>query len=258
MVSSLEGKVVVVTGASRGIGRSIALTFAKEGANIALCARTKGPLINVKQEIEAMGRRCMVLEVDMADPIAIENFCSLTKQTFHQVDVLINNAGIYVDRGKFQESDPNEWWKTMEVNLRGPYLMIRHLSDCMPKGAKIINLSSGKGFSAGSNSSSYHVSKAGLNMLTESLANELWEQQIDVNTLVPGPVATTTLSRQDPNSGVTSEDILEKYAKEPPSGLPAWERVKHPDEVANLALQMANYPIGGPTGQVFSLARRPL
>ena len=80
----------------------------------------------------------------------------------------------------------------------------------------------------------------------------------DVNTIIKGPTATTTLSQQDPNSGVTTEAILDKFTNEPPAGLPAWKRVKHPDEVADLALQLASYPIGGPTGQVFSLARRPL
>ena len=88
-------------------------------------------------------------------------------------------------------------------------------------------------------------------MLTKSLANELWQRQIDVNLLVPGPVATTTLSRQDPNSVISAEEILQNYREKPPAGLPAWERVKHPDEVADLALQMANYAIGGPTGQTF-------
>ena len=95
-------------------------------------------------------------------------------------------------------------------------------------------------------------------MFTHSLANELWDRHIDVNTLVPGPTATTTLSRQDPGSGVTTDDILEQFTTNPPAGLPAWERVKHPDEVATLALQIASYPKGGPTGQTFSLARRPL
>ena len=88
--------------------------------------------------------------------------------------------------------------------------------------------------------------------------HEVWQQKIDVNTIIPGPTATTTLSQQDPSSGVTTETILDKFINEPPAGLPAWERVKHPDEVAALALQLASYPLGGPTGQVFSLARRPL
>ena len=121
-----------------------------------------------------------------------------------------------------------------------------------------MNVNSGKGFSAGQNSSGYHTSKAALKMFTESLANELWARDIEVNTIIPGPTAPTTLSQQDPNSGVTTEDILAQYTHQPPAGLPAWERVKHPDEVAALALQLASYPVGGPTGQVFSLARRPL
>ena len=119
-------------------------------------------------------------------------------------------------------------------------------------------LNSGKGYQPVQNSSGYHVSKAALRMFTECIANELWAQDIEVNTIIPGPTATTTLSREDPASGVTTEAILDKFTNDPPAGLPAWERVKHPDEVAELALQMASYPVGGPTGQVFSLARRPV
>lgn len=258
MDHDLRGKCAVVTGAGRGIGRSIALAFARAGADVAICARSAGPLEEVRAEIETMGRSCVAATLDIADPKAVADFCGEITGHFGKVDSLVNNAGVYLDQGKFAESDSEAWWKTVEVNIRGPYLFTRHLLDAMPAGASIINLSSGKGFSPGQNSAAYHVSKAGLNMLTEGLANEVWDRGIIVNTLVPGPTATTTLSRQDPDSGVTTEDILDKFTNEPPAGLPAWERVKHPDEVAQLALQMASYGAGGPTGQVFSLARRPL
>jgi NAD(P)-dependent dehydrogenase (short-subunit alcohol dehydrogenase family) len=258
MTHDLTGKTAVVTGAGRGIGRSIALAFARAGADVAICARSAEPVAEVKAEIETLGRRCITAALDIADPDSVTGFCSEIVDGFGKVDILVNNAGVYLDQGKFADSDPDAWWKTVEVNIRGPYLFARHLVVAMPEGASIINLSSGKGFSPGQNSAGYHVSKAGLNMLTEGLANELWERDITVNTLVPGPTATTTLSRQDPNSGVTTEDILDKFTNEPPAGLPAWERVKHPDEVAQLALQIVSYGAGGPTGQVFSLARRPL
>ena len=258
MDHDLRGKVAVITGGGRGIGRSIALAFARAGADVAICARSTGALSDVQAEIETMGRSCIATTLDIANPQSVGDFCRQIIGDFGKVDVLVNNAGVYLDQGKFADSDPESWWKTVEVNIRGPYLFTRHLLGAMPNGASIINLSSGKGFSPGQNSAAYHVSKAGLNMLTEGLANELWDRGITVNTLVPGPTATTTLSRQDPLSGVTTEDILEKFTNEPPAGLPAWERVKHPDEVAQLALQMASYGAGGPTGQVFSLARRPL
>jgi len=258
MDKPLSGKVAVVTGGGRGIGRSIALAFARAGADLGLCARSAEELSAVAAEVQALGQNCLTTALDVADPGAVEGFCAAVKDTYEAVHVLVNNAGAYLDRGSFEASSPEDWWRTVEVNVRGPYLMTRHLIDAMPEGAKIINLTSGKGFSAGQNSTSYHVSKAGLNILSDGLANELWARNIDVNLLVPGPTATTTLSRQDPKSGVTTGDILEKFTTSPPNGLPKWERVKHPDEVAELALQMATYPVGGPTGQVFSLARRPL
>ena len=258
MGETLTGKVAVITGAGRGIGRAIALGFAKAGADIAICARSSDALDEVKNQIEAIGRACVSMPLDVSDSEAVKYFCDDVVSRYGKVDVLVNNAGAYQDRGAFAESDVNEWWRTIEVNVRGPYLITRHLVSSMPEGAKIINMNSGKGYSAGQNSSSYHVSKAALKMFTEALANELWQQKIDVNTVIPGPTATTTLSQQDPRSGVTTEAILDKFTHEPPAGLPAWERVKHPDEVAALALQLASYPISGPTGQVFSLARRPL
>ena len=258
MAKKLQGKIAVITGAGRGIGRSIALAFAKEGADIAICARSESVLIDVQKEIEDLGQKCLSHALDVADPKAVMRFCNAIISGYGKVDILVNNAGAYLDRGKFEESNPDDWWRTIEVNVRGPYLMTRHLISVMGEGAKIINLNSGKGYSAGQNSSGYHISKAALKMFTESLANELWERKIEVNTLIPGPTATTTLSRQDPESGVTTDDILDKFTSAPPAGLPAWERVKHPDEVAALALHLASYPIGGPTGQVFSLARRPL
>ena len=146
----------------------------------------------------------------------------------------------------------------MEVNVRGPYLLTQRLLGAIRKGGKIINLTSGKGYSAGANSSAYHVSKAALNMMTEGLANELWDREIEVNSLVPGPTATATFDNATPGQERSPEDILSAGPDALPKGLPAWERVKHPDEVAKLALQMASYPVGGPTGQVFSLARRPM
>jgi len=258
MDKPLKGKVAVVTGAGRGIGRSIALAFAKAGADLVICARSQAPLDEVAAEIESLGQKCAAKAVDMGDAGAVESFCHSIKKACGKVDILVNNAGVYTERGKFEDSDPNDWWYNFEVNVRGPYLMTRHLVEVMPEGAKVMNLNSGKGYSAGANSTSYHSSKAALRMLTEGLANELWENGIEVNTIIPGPTATTTLSRQDPNSGVTTGDILEKFTSEPPAGLPKWERVKHPDEVGTLALQMACYPAGGPTGQVFSLARRPM
>ena len=254
----LSGKVAVITGAGRGIGKSIAMAFAKAGADLAVCARSASDIEAVSAAVTKLGSRCLAMPVDLADPLQTKAFCERVLGKFGTVDVIVNNAGAYLERGEFAESDPALWWKTMEVNVRGPYLVTRHLLGGMNPGGKIVNLTSGKGYSAGANSSAYHVSKAALNMMTEGLANELWTRDIDVNSLVPGPTATATFQNAAPGSERSPEEILSQGRDSLPKGLPAWERVKHPDEVATLALHLATQPIGGPTGQVYSLARRPL
>ena len=254
----LSGKVAVITGAGRGIGKAIALRFAKEGADVALCARSQKELTVVSSVIDEFGRTCVSLSVDLANPAQVRSFCDRIIDEFGAVDMIVNNAGAYLERGAFEDSDPELWWKTLEVNVRGPYLITRHLLAVISKGGKIINLTSGKGYSAGANSNAYHVSKAALNMMTEGLANELWSRGIDVNTLVPGPTATATFDNAPPGQERPPEEILAQDRSALPKGLPAWERVKHPDEVADFAFYLATRPVGGPTGQIYSLARRPL
>lgn len=255
---TLKNKVAVVSGAGRGIGKSIALMFAKAGADLAICARSQSDLEAVQSDVQAMGRRCATGAFDISNPEAVAHFCKGILADHGGVDVLVNNAGAYLERGAFEDSDPDLWWKTLEVNVRGPYLLTRHLIADMRRGGKIINLTSGKGYAAGANSSAYHVSKAALNMVTDGLANELWARDIDVNSLVPGPTATATFQNADPAAAKSPEDLLAQGSDALPKGLPAWERVKHPDEVAQMALHLASQPIGGPTGQVYSLARRPM
>lgn len=254
-MSFLTGKVAVVTGAGRGIGRAIAQRFASEGAKVAICARTAAGIEETAALVREQGHDCHSATADMADPVSTQSFCEGVIAAFGKVDILVNNAGAYLERGKIAESDPDIWWKTVEVNIRGPYMMTRFLLDAFADGGKILNFSTGKALTAGVNSASYHVSKAGLHMLTEALANELWERRIDVNNIVPGPVATDTFNRGAP---ATADELLERYKDDLPPGLPAFERLKHPDEVADFALWLAAMPEGGPNGQTFSLARRPL
>lgn len=259
MEKPLHGKVAVVTGAGRGLGRSIALALAGAGADIAICSRTQAELDAVKSEAKALGVRCLSETVDLSDPQSTELFCRNIAHTYGAIHVLVNNAGAELDIRPIAQSDPDKWWKTVEINVRGPYMVTRFLLDAFAEGGKIINVTSGMGKRAGNDNSAYHVSKAAMNMLTGALANELWERKIDVNNLIPGPVATGMLNR-DAVTGETStpEGILEKFAENPPERFPPWERLKHPDEVGAFALCMATLPVGGPNGQDFSLARRPL
>ncbi|MEP5761715.1 MAG: SDR family oxidoreductase [Litoreibacter sp.] len=254
----LKGKVAVVTGAGRGIGKSTALSFAKAGADVAICARSEASLNEVSSAVTDLGQRCFAMPIDLGVAVQAKGFCKSVLNEFGKVDIIVNNAGAYLERGSFEDSDPDLWWKMMKINVRGPYLITRHLIKDMNNGGKIINLTSGKGYTAGANSSAYHVSKAALNMMTDGLANELWSREIDVNSLVPGPTATATFQNVDPADAKSPEEVLSQGPDALPPGLPAWERVKHPDEVADLALHLATQPKGGPTGQIYSLARRPM
>ncbi len=253
----LSGKAAVVTGAGRGIGRAIALAFSGAGANLAICSRSVDELEDVKKSSEAHGVKCFAGVADLTDPEATEAFCKAAICEFGQIDVLVNNAGVEMEPGQVKDSDPERWWRTVEVNIRGPYLVTRFILGGLADGAKIINISSGLGLRAVDRNSSYTVSKAGLHIFTQVLANELWPRKIDVNNLIPGPVATEMFNRGARSVRYTPEEFLERFAKESPPGLPPQERLKHPDEVAELALYMATRPIGGPTGQTFSLGRRP-
>jgi len=247
----------LITGASTGLGVDFAHLAARDGHNIILTARSEDKLTALADELREKGSEVAVIPADLSKLEEAERLWATATDGRH-IDVLVNNAGAYLERGAFVDSDPDLWWKTMEVNVRGPYLMSRHLVAAMHKGGKIINLTSGKGFSAGANSSAYHVSKAALNMMTEGLANELWSRDIEVNSLVPGPTATATFDNAESGAERSPEDILSAGPDSLPKGLPAGERVQHPDDVAKMALQIASYPSGGPTGQIFSLARRPM
>jgi 3-oxoacyl-[acyl-carrier protein] reductase len=257
-MSELSGKVSLVTGGGRGIGRSIAIAFARAGADLAICSRTQAELDEVADKVRAEGVNCLTGIVDVTDRAAVERFRDDLIQRYARVDILVNNAGGGLERGVVAESDPDRWRRTVEVNLFGTYLLTRALLEHIPEGGKIINVSSGMGLKAANQNSAYNVAKAGVHMFTECLANELWPRAIDVNNLIPGPVATSTFNRDEPGQRTPTEEIIAKYADEPPPQFPKFERVKHPDEVGELALYMATRPRGGPTGQTFSLARRPL
>jgi len=130
---SLAGKIAVVTGAGRGIGKSTAIAFANAGADVAICARSQSDLDATKAAIEGIGRTCFMMQTDLGDANETKAFCDATIQRFGHVDVIVNNAGAYFERGAFEASDPDMWWRTMEVNVRGPYLITRgrqnHQSD---------------------------------------------------------------------------------------------------------------------------------
>lgn len=251
---SLTNKIAVVTGGGRGIGRSIALSLAKGGADIALCARTTTEVNSVAAEIRSLGQQALALPVDVSDWVQVDKFSRDVVEEFGHVDVLINNAGGGFEATPIADSQPKSWRQTVEVNLFGTYHMIRAFLEDIPRGGKIINITSGMGLEAHPGNSSYNAAKAAAHMLTQCLALEVWDRGIDVNDIIPGLVATTNVEWASDRSSV--ESVLAEFEGKQPPFAPS-ERVKHPDEIGELVHWVACMPEGGPTGQSFSLARRP-
>ena len=241
----LAGKTAIVTGAGRGIGRAIAIAFAEAGASVCAAARSRNEIDEVAGIINDAGGNAIAVDCDVTDPAAVERLVSATVGEFGGIDVLVNNAGVGLDRRIVGDDDPELWKKTVEINLFGVYHCIRAaLPHLKASRGNVINVGSGMGHQARNVNSSYNVSKAGLWMLTQCLALQLAEDGVNINELVPGPVETPLTT-----------NIFQ--AGKPHPTMPT-EHVKLPEDVVPLALYMASQPPTGPTGQSFSLARRPI
>ncbi|TCJ04063.1 3-ketoacyl-ACP reductase [Cytobacillus praedii] len=191
MSQSLKGKVAIVTGAGRGIGRAIATALAKEGVNVGLLARTEDVLKEATAEFEGLGVKAAYAAVDVSSKEQVEEAVKQLTSKLGTADILVNNAGT----GKFAsllDMDPEEWKRTIDVNLMGPYYVTRAvLPQLIEKnGGDIINISSTNGLNGAATSSAYSASKFGLIGLTESLAQEVRRNNIRVTALAPSTVAT--------------------------------------------------------------------
>lgn len=191
MSQSLKGKVAIVTGAGRGIGRAIATALAKEGVNVGLLARTEDVLKEATAEFEGLGVKAAYAAVDVSSMEQVEEAVKQLTSKLGTADILVNNAGT----GKFAsllDMDPEEWKRTIDVNLMGPYYVTRAvLPQLIEKnGGDIINISSTNGLNGAATSSAYSASKFGLIGLTESLAQEVRRNNIRVTALAPSTVAT--------------------------------------------------------------------
>ena len=252
---SLDGQVAVVTGAGRGVGRAIARLFAAEGADLAICARTASQLDPVAEELRAGGARVVSRIVDITEWDQVEAFAAEVAAEFGSVDILINNAAAGADTDPISDSDPLAWAKTVTTNVIGPYFVSRAFIDQLAKGARVVNFGSGNGHKAVAGRSAYGVGKAGLSMLTKCMAVELWERGIEVNEFIPGPTATVMLPWATHLDD--EEEIARQFGGLPSPENPS-ERAKAPAEAAEHVLWLATRPAGGPTGQLYSLMRRPV
>jgi NAD(P)-dependent dehydrogenase (short-subunit alcohol dehydrogenase family) len=194
---NLAGQVALVTGGGRGIGRAIALALAQNAAKVALVARSRDQLAAVAGEISARGGRAMGIPADVTDWFAIQAAISEIEQTLGSIDLLVNNAGVGIPVGALADCDPQEWWRCIEVNLRGPLLCSRAvLPGMLPRRrGRIVNIVSGTGTRAIPYASAYVTSKTALIRMTEILAAELRDAGVHVFALHPGTVRTEMAER---------------------------------------------------------------
>jgi meso-butanediol dehydrogenase/(S,S)-butanediol dehydrogenase/diacetyl reductase len=195
---------VVVTGAGTGIGRATALLFAENGYDVALVGRRPEPLDQVAEEISTHGGRAVTVPADVGTPDGAERAIEGTVSEFGRLDALVCNHGVGVS-APVRDETPEGWDSTMRINLTGPFLLARAaIPHLIGSRGAIVNVSSTNGFQAGPGWASYDVSKAGVIMLTRSLANELGPQGVRANCVCPGWVRT-------PMGDATMVDVAELW-----------------------------------------------
>jgi 3-oxoacyl-[acyl-carrier protein] reductase len=184
-------RVAIVTGASRGIGRAIALRLARDGRHVVLMARSEGPLTELKSEIESAGGAASVAAVDVADPAAFAAAIEKAAADLGRLDILVNNAGITRDNLILRMSD-DEWASVIQTNLTSAFVAIRAAARPMMRGrfGRIVNIASTSGLVGNTGQANYAAAKAGLVGLTKTIARELGSKGITANVVAPGFIET--------------------------------------------------------------------
>src|ERR687892_1921179 len=206
----LEDKVTLITGASQGLGRALALAFAREGARVAINARSEESIGPVAEVVEDTGAEVLALAADVSKGADVERMISETVERFGGIDVLVNNAGLLGPRVRIEEYPEDEWRKVIDANLTGPFLVSRAAIPHMREGASVINVTSGVSIEGRPDWGAYSVSKFGLEGLTQILAAELKAHGIRANSVDPGGMRTTMRAAaypdEDPTTRITPQE----------------------------------------------------
>jgi len=237
----LQGKVALVTGGSRGIGKAIALCLAEAGADIILASRKPPDLKVVAQEISQMGRKALAVPTNVRHLTEIDNLIKKSLEEFDHIDILVNNAATNPVFGSVFNIDEKVWEVTIGLNLKSYLFLSQAVGKIMRDkgGGNIINIASVNGVRPGLGAGVYSISKAGVIMLTQVLAQEWGQHNIRVNTIAPGIVKTRFSEALLSNPAIATE--REKSI--------ALGRVSEPEEIANAALFLASEASSYMTGQ---------
>ncbi|MDO8491948.1 MAG: SDR family NAD(P)-dependent oxidoreductase [Dehalococcoidia bacterium] len=243
----LQNRVAIVTGGGRDIGRAIALAFAREGAHLALAARTLSEVEAVAEEVRSSGRQALAFKADVSRKRDAEALVAAAIDRYGRVDILVNNAGEQLPIGPLWENDADQWLSTVQTNLGGVFLCSRAAIPAMMNQGKgkIVNLSGGGATAPRTYFTAYAASKAALVRLTETLGEELKPFNIQVNAVAPGAVYTKM-----------TEQVLAAGSNAGEKALKEAQRIKEeqrtPDAAAELAVFLASEKSGGLTGRLIS------
>ncbi|MDA3932088.1 MAG: 3-oxoacyl-[acyl-carrier-protein] reductase, partial [Tenericutes bacterium] len=242
-MKSYHNKTVLITGASRGIGKAIALAFAKVGANVVInYNHSKDKAEALVQEIEGLGAKAFAIQADVSNFEQAKALIESAIDTFGQINVLINNSGITKDNLMLRMKE-EDFDQVINVNLKGTWNMCKHITKhfLKNKAGSIINISSVVGLIGNPGQSNYVASKAGIIGLTKSLAKEFGSRNITVNAIAPGFIETEMTEK-------LSDEIKEYYLKQIPLN-----RLGQPEDIADLCVFLASDKARYITGQTISV-----
>jgi len=236
---NLNGKVAVVTGGNRGIGKAISLSLAKAGASVALCGTNESTLKETSAEIEKVGVKCLALKVDVSKSAEVETFAKTVLETFGKIDILVNNAGITKDNLLIRMSE-QDWDDVLSINLKSTFLMtkafVRHMMKA--RQGRVINITSIVGVRGNAGQANYAASKAGIIGLTKTTAREFASRNVTCNAIAPGLIQTDM-------TNALSDKAKEELIQQIPLGF-----LGETSDIANAVLFFASDDSRYITGQV--------